>query len=137
MTEHRNNKGRIIFSVVLIVFCSMLIALCYSLYPDKADSGPYLNSTHGNTSYGVDRRTIDGVNLFPDYAIGNCAHCHEQHASVGGITTTPSKYVLFYDNYVSQTDAFCFKCHDNTTTYATAAIAVSYTHLTLPTKRIV
>ncbi len=121
MRKNWDNKGGIIFCVVFLVFCSMLLAL-YFILPDKASSGPYLNSTHGNTSYGVDRKTIDGVNLFPDYAIGNCAHCHEQHASVGGITTTPSKYVLFYDNYVSQTDAFCFKCHDNTTTYATAAI---------------
>jgi len=86
----------------------------------------YSNSAHGNTGYGVDRSTIDGTNPFPDadnsYATGHCAHCHEQHASVGGVSTTPSKYVLFYDNYIDQTNAFCFKCHDNTTTYATTAI---------------
>lgn len=109
----------------LLALCFMLcggILFCWLLYPNIANSGPYLNSAHGNTSYGVDRRTIDGVNIFPDYAIGNCAHCHEQHASIGGVTTIPSQYVLFYDNYINQTNGICFKCHDYTTTYATTAI---------------
>ncbi|HIC92592.1 MAG TPA: hypothetical protein EYP21_11185, partial [Syntrophaceae bacterium] len=94
-----------------------------------AMAGPYLSSAHGNTSYGVDRNATG----FPDYAVGNCAHCHEMHASIGGAepapTGGPDKYALFYNNYVSQTDGVCFKCHDATTTIsATAIVNRSYSY---------
>lgn len=109
------------------IFLGLIILMLLGSGLAYAGEGPYTNSAHGNSGYGVDRSTIDGTSPFPDatnvYAKGHCAHCHEQHASVGGVSTTPSKYVLFYDNYVAQTDAFCFKCHDNTTTYAATAIA--------------
>ena len=55
------------------------------LYPDKASSGSYLDSAHANTSDGV-KRSATG---FPtDYSQGNCAHCHEQHASITGAEPT-------------------------------------------------
>ena len=69
MRRHWNNKGRIIKSPQppfgkggrggILVFCSMLLTLCYLLYPKGASSGPYLNSAHGNYNpgYGVLRRT--------------------------------------------------------------------------------
>jgi len=81
------------------------------MYPKGAISGPYTDSAHGNTTYGVNRSSISSFN----YSKGNCAHCHEQHASIGGSEPTPTggpdKYALFYKNHSSQTDNFCFKCH--------------------------
>jgi len=49
------------------------------------------------------------------------------HASIEGSEPSPaggspSKFTLFYTNHVSQTDNFCFKCHDNTTGVAATAI---------------
>jgi hypothetical protein len=98
----------------------MLLALCLIL-PDSASSGPYTDSAHGDTTYGVNRKRTSIETGF-GYSRGNCAHCHEQHASIGGQTITPKGYELFYDNYVNQTNGVCFKCHDNTTTYSTTAI---------------
>ncbi|MEW6676000.1 MAG: hypothetical protein AB1348_08390, partial [Nitrospirota bacterium] len=105
--------------LISLLMCGMSI-ICWILYPDSVSSGPYLNSAHGNTTYGVDRiRT--GTGGF-GYSKGNCAHCHEQHASIGGQTITPQGYELFYNNYVSQTDGVCFKCHDNTITISATGI---------------
>jgi hypothetical protein len=113
---------------LFILTCGMAI-LCLMLYPDKASSsGPYTDSAHGDTSYGVNRQRTSIETGF-GYSKGNCAHCHEQHASIGGQTITPTGYELFYDNYLSQTDGVCFKCHDNTTTYAyTAIVNRSYSY---------
>jgi hypothetical protein len=59
-----------------------------------------------------------------DYAAGNCVHCHEQHASIGGAepdpTGGPDKYTLFYTKKpgdVGQTDNFCYKCHVDVSSY--------------------
>ncbi len=84
-------------------------------------AGTYLISSHGNTSYGVKRSSTS------QYTKGNCAHCHEQHASIAGSdpdpsSGSPSKFALFDTNHTSQTNNFCFKCHDNTTTVAETAI---------------
>ena len=71
----------------------------------------YTDSAHGNSTYGVDRTSTT------QYAIGNCAHCHEQHASIGGNEPSPGSpagpddYLLFSDNHTSQTVNFCFGCH--------------------------
>jgi len=82
-------------------------------------AGPYLNSAHGNNSYGVKR----DVTELSGYARGNCAHCHEQHASIEGGEPTPSSgdasaFCLFADNFsgkstgpYEQSDNFCFYCH--------------------------
>ena len=106
-----NNKGRTTLSLLLFAFCFLLLALCYLMYPKGAISGPYTDSAHGNTTYGVNRSSLSSFN----YSKGNCAHCHEQHASIGGSEPTPTggpdKYALFYKNHSSQTDNFCFKCH--------------------------
>ena len=70
-------------------------------------AGPYLDSAHGNSVYGVDRvRTRDA-----GYAIGNCAHCHEQHGSINGETLGPNAYALFYDFVKTRCDLFCYWCH--------------------------
>lgn len=122
MKRYWNNKGRIIFSVVLIVFCSMLIALCFIL-PDNASSGPYTISAHGQ-SYGVNRSSLSTF----VYVTGNCVHCHEQHASIGGSEPTPNspagpdQFLLFSDNHISQTDNFCYKCHVDVSSYQTGGL---------------
>ncbi len=104
----------------------LLASLLLILFSDKAFCGPYLNSAHGNSTYGV-KRDVSG---FPGYATGLCAHCHEQHAGIGGaepvpIGGTPSKYLLFYDNYLTQTDGFCFKCHKDVDSYQSGSNIVN------------
>ncbi|MFH1701980.1 MAG: cytochrome c3 family protein [Nitrospirota bacterium] len=94
---------------------SVLLIIGWLLYPDKASSGPYLDSAHGNTTYGVKRNATG----FPsDYTRGLCAHCHEQHASIGGaepqpLDNHPSKYLLLSD-FVGQFNVPCFDCHTET-----------------------
>jgi hypothetical protein len=92
------------------------------LYPDKASSGPYLDSAHGNTTYGVKRNATG----FPsDYTQGLCAHCHEQHASIGGDEPAPDSpagpdfYLLFQDLWTSpiQSSVFCYGCHTGAGSY--------------------
>jgi len=112
MRKNWNNKGRIIFSVIFFVFSTMLLALCCILYPDSVSSGPYLNSAHGNTSYGVNRTATFDFG----YSIANCAHCHEQHAMIGGAEPipkggSPDKYAIFAKNFDDQLNDFCFWCH--------------------------
>ena len=75
----------------------------------SAQAGTYLDSAHGgyNTSG-------KGVKRLTNYATGNCAHCHEQHASIGGsepapASGTPSPYGLFD---VLDNNALCNYCHD-------------------------
>jgi len=117
MRRHWNNKGR-------ITLCLLLLALCLIL-PDRANSGPYLSSAHGGqngTITGVQRTSVSG------YAAGNCVHCHEQHASIGGTEPTPTggpdKYELLANNFsgkttkpYAQSDSVCFYCHIVTGTY--------------------
>lgn len=94
---------------------------CLSAVP--AIAGPYLDSAHGNATYGVDRSTIDGK--YVDYATGNCGHCHEMHASIGGGEPAPvggpDSHTLFapYNSLIRtqnpylHTDNFCFYCHSS------------------------
>ncbi|MEW6675249.1 MAG: hypothetical protein AB1348_04455, partial [Nitrospirota bacterium] len=105
----------------------MLFALCLIL-PDRANSGPYLDSAHANSTYGV-KRTATGFPI--DYARGNCAHCHEQHASIGGDEPAPDTpagpdiFLLFDENYTSQTVNFCFDCHTSVGSYQTSGISIN------------
>jgi hypothetical protein len=96
---------------------SMLLVLCCMLYPDNVSSGPYLDSAHGKSTYGVSRTSISSFG----YSVGNCVHCHEQHASIGGAepnpTGGPNKYALFYTNHTNQTDNVCFKCHTDLSSF--------------------
>lgn len=117
MREYWNNRGGIILSSKFYALCSMLLALCFILcwilYPDNANSGPYLDSQHGDTTYGVTRSTID--TKYSTFSKGNCAHCHEQHASLGGSEPFPNSgtgagpdpAALF-----SYEEDFCETCHD-------------------------
>jgi len=94
--------------IALILICAVAIPVLY--FRGEAVGGMYLNSAHGNSTYGVLRTSTSA-----DYARGNCAHCHEQHASMRGSEPDPaggpSGFLLFYDSYVGQTDGLCLKCH--------------------------
>ena len=84
----------------------------FLLFYSVAYAGPYLDSAHGNSTYGV-KRNVPELN---SYARGNCAHCHEQHASIGGsepqpASGNPSKYLLFESLFTSQAATFCYGCH--------------------------
>ncbi|MFZ5764004.1 MAG: cytochrome c3 family protein [Thermodesulfobacteriota bacterium] len=76
---------------------------------EQALAGDYTESAHGDSVDGVNRSSMVG------YSVGNCAHCHEQHASVDGaeaepVGGEPAPYTLF-DGYTSQTENFCLRCH--------------------------
>ena len=108
----RRGKNRIL--IISVVF---LVSAVF-LYAGPADAGSYLNSAHGDSTYGA-KRSATG---FPtDYPRGLCAHCHEQHASVGGSEPAPAggpdKYLLFDTSHVSQTVNVCFDCHTDTGSY--------------------
>jgi hypothetical protein len=101
----------------LLAISSMLLVLLvvgWLLYPDMANSGHYHDSAHGNATDGVNRSSIATLG----YSKGNCTHCHEQHASIGGEEPAPTgtiaPYELFYiysaDPY-AQTYFFCEACH--------------------------
>lgn len=88
-----------------------------------ASAGPYRDSAHGNAVYGVNRSAMDGQ--YVNYAIGNCAHCHEIHASVEGAEPAPSggaaPHALFAGSFNENrtqgfylmSDNFCFYCHSD------------------------
>ena len=92
-----------------------LIILLTVFWISSALAGAYLNSAHGDSTSGVDRDGLTNPTDF-GYSPGNCAHCHEQHASIEGTEPAPVKpgsdnYALFYANFVSQTDGVCLRCH--------------------------
>ena len=93
------------------IVSSLLMLLLPSL---PVWAGDYLNSGHGSSSFGVERTSTSTLG----YAQGNCAHCHEQHASIGGVEPLPdvgeaSDFLLFDTNQTSQTENFCFDCHQS------------------------
>ncbi len=106
---------------ILISMVSVSIAL----------AGNYTISAHGNCTYGVDRQATSTSG----YARGNCAHCHEMHASIGGVEPVPasgkaSAFALFADNFntlitthpYNQSDDFCFYCHDSSSSLQVGGI---------------
>lgn len=97
---------------LIFILMSIVSVLWWLFYPNKVNSGPYLDSAHGNSSYGVNRL---GLSTF-GYSKGNCSHCHEQHASIGGTepdpsAKKPSKYLLFRTLFSDQRGNFCLACH--------------------------
>lgn len=71
--------------------------------------------------YGVNRSSMDY--RYGGYATGNCAHCHEMHASLEGTEPAPAggaaPHALFSQGFNTgrtrspypETDNFCFHCH--------------------------
>jgi len=107
---------------LLLTVCLSVLGIALSA---PVLAGPYRDSAHGNPAYGVDRSAIDPK--FANYAPGNCAHCHEMHASIDGVEPEPrggaSSHVLFAppfntartQQFYIDTDNFCFYCHSETT----------------------
>ena len=135
-----NNKN-IILKGISFLF-SAGIVIFWILYPGVVISGPYLDSAHGNYTpspgYGV-KRNPTLVPQLDGYSRGNCAHCHEQHASIGGAepapTGGPSKYELLANNFsgkttnlYAQSDDVCFYCHTTSTATLQSSAFNNYTY---------
>ncbi len=92
-----------------IFLCPAILML---LVGSVSYAGSYLDSAHGTQN-----DAITGVSRLSSYTDGHCAHCHEQHASIGGdepspdLPAGPDDYLLFSDNHAGQTVNFCFDCH--------------------------
>lgn len=118
----RKNKS-FRYSIFDIGYCTVLLFVLACLIADPASAGPYLDSAHGNATYGVNRSSIDST--YTAFATGNCAHCHEMHASIGGAepspVTGPEPHTLFAPTFNAvrtqnpylYTDDFCFYCHSS------------------------
>jgi len=92
------------------------------LFSSPVRAGDYLLSAHGSPTTGVSRPVMETAG----YSHGNCANCHEQHASLNGSEPTPidgaAPYTLFTRNFnisattggpYSESDDFCFYCHSS------------------------
>lgn len=101
----RGTFGFRIHRLALIVLTATAALLLYTASP--VFSGPYLDSAHGNNTYGVNRARTEGLG----YGRGNCAHCHEQHASIGGQQITPRDFMVFNNYLVSECNLICYWCH--------------------------
>ena len=101
------------------IILTYLLTFFFTIGVRLLHAGPYTDSAHGNSSYGVNRTSLTSFN----YTKGNCAHCHEQHASIGGVEPTPTggpdKFLLFSENYTDQATEFCFDCHKGAGSYQT------------------
>lgn len=114
-----NNMKTIFLCLVFLMF----------LVGGVADAGTYLNSAHGTQN-----DAITGVKRLSAYTDGHCAHCHEQHASIGGdepspdLPAGPDDYLLFSDNHTSQTVNLCFDCHRAVGGYQGGIVNRSYSY---------
>jgi len=84
----------------------------------------YTNSAHGSSMSGVDRASLDerfrGTGYL-QYSRGNCAHCHEQHASIDGAASGANPVLVFNDDTGTSAPGalssaasrtLCSDCHD-------------------------
>lgn len=107
---------------------ALALAVAAVSAPRGALAGPYLDSAHGNETFGVLRSGM------PAFTRGHCAHCHEQHASLNddepSPTGGPDAYMLFEAPFASQKKTFCFECHVDAGGYQVGAVtnySYSYT----------
>ena len=77
----------------------LILTGCLALLSFALGDGSYDFTLHGDLVRGVFRR--------PDLERGDCGHCHDAHASLDGVSTTPNEILLFTDN----DDTLCFECH--------------------------
>jgi len=91
-----------------------IVSLCSSegVYLRQIDENTYLNSAHGNATYGVNRRETASLG----FTKGHCAHCHEQHV------------MIFSDNFVSQSQNFCTDCHRGTGSVQVSFDRINYNY---------
>lgn len=79
--------------IFLLLFCPALVS-----------AGPYSDSAHGNSSYGVNRLGETNVQ-------GNCRHCHEQHTGAAGGLLLADSFSGVTANPYTADDNVCFLCH--------------------------
>ena len=103
-------KNYLNYQKIPVILCNLLAAasILISLGGNVCLAGTYSASAHGNTTSGVQNRTKDGSGNY--FAVGNCAHCHDQHASrvVSSSATTHSPYT--YLNGLPE-ENLCLDCH--------------------------
>ncbi|MDH5299432.1 MAG: hypothetical protein OEV91_10475, partial [Desulfobulbaceae bacterium] len=101
----------------LLAFALGLIVAEAVLWASPGAGGTYTSSAHGSSTTGVNRTGLNTATTGEDYAIGNCAHCHEQHARVEGGEPAPSDRAANYlgmKNEVGSNSAeqsLCLYCH--------------------------
>jgi hypothetical protein len=98
--------------IIAIHISSMVVLLLFLTASSFAEVN-YTSSAHGDNGEGVSR-----VDLQDNYVTGNCAHCHEQHASMDSVTHAANESLLFSatDSDVviySTASNFCFQCHSS------------------------
>ena len=106
---------------ILALLTTLMFLVC-----GPVSAGPYTDSAHGNSTSGV-KRDATLVPKLAGYSQGNCAHCHEQHASIAGgepvpntnLAIGPDNFCLLANNFntsattntYSKDDNACFYCH--------------------------
>ncbi len=127
-----NKMKTILISLISLIFLGSGVGYAQGLYT---------NSAHGNSTSGVDRAkpgyVIDAK--YADYSPGNCAHCHEAHASIGGTEPLPDTDTAEYEHagpdpalLFSEEEGVCEVCHDGSpaTDDIKAQINKTYAHPT-------
>jgi len=66
-----------------VIFLSSVTGIILFFAAGVACAGSYTESAHGNSIEGVNRTCLSV------FVTGNCAHCHEQHASHDGSEANP------------------------------------------------
>lgn len=96
----------------LLVPALLVLALSAALAADTLRTYR-ADSAHGDPLFGVNRNSLPATPV-QTYAMGNCAHCHEQHALIGGSEPAPTggsgPYAVF-DAGMGNSDNFCLNCH--------------------------
>ena len=95
-----------------------LAALLLAWTAPAAVAGTYTASAHGDSASGVSGRASG-------YATGNCAHCHDQHASRQAATHTPYNVLRGLSE-----ENLCLDCHDGAPAAddISAQVAKTYGH---------
>jgi hypothetical protein len=124
---HIRTRYKILFGVTIVLAALYLVTDFKSVPDADATGGAFTSTKHGGADVdsepndGVDRSVHPDVGAFyyddseaGEYKPGECNHCHEPHASFGGIepppfTTEPHAYLLFRDN----DNDLCWYCHEN------------------------
>ena len=113
-TRRRTDRRGMMKKYLVVVFLPFFL-LCQMVW-----AGDYKNSAHGDLNNGVFRTATDTLG----YARGNCAHCHEMHASIEGgepapDSGAPAPFTVFAFNTsvntgpYQESDNFCFYCHNS------------------------
>lgn len=113
-----SRTSKVFYGPAVVVF----LLFCFS---SDSLAGNYLTSAHGSSTLGVCRDGIcsESAGGGQGYARGNCANCHEQHASIAGsepipVDGAPAAFALLTPSFSGalttpyvQADVLCFYCH--------------------------